>query len=172
MVLFCSFNFIYAENGNEEFIKGYEYYQKADYKNSEKMFLESIKKGNIRANYNLANLYLEKKDYKNAEKYYGEVLLKADRRDTEVLLSTIFNLAKLDLEVGEYGKAKSLLEFLFKKTPENPKVSYALGVISYYIDNNYSEAERYLKKSLEDVKNDKKLENNIKILLEQINKNK
>ena len=169
MMLIFSFSIIYAANGDEEFLKANEYYKKNDYSNAEKMFLESIKKGNIRANYNLATLYLNKKEYKKAEKYYLDVLEKGDRKDTELISATIFNLGQLDLEIGEYGKAEYMFKFLADKFPKDTIYSSKLGAF-YFVQGKYSEAEKYLKQALNYIKNDKNLENKVKKLLEEIDK--
>ena len=158
IMLIFSFSIIYAANGDEEFLKANEYYKKNDYSNAEKMFLESIKKGNIRANYNLATLYLNKKEYK-----------KGDRKDTELISATIFNLGQLDLEIGEYDKAEYMFKFLADKFPKDTIYSSKLGAF-YFVQGKYSEAEKYLKQALNYIKDDKNLENKVKKLLEEIDK--
>ena len=117
----------------------------------------------------IALKYEKKGDFKKAEKYYLDVLEKGDRKDTELISATIFNLGQLDLEIGEYDKAEYMFKFLADKFPKDTIYSSKLGAF-YFVQGKYSEAEKYLKQALNYIKDDKNLENKVKKLLEEIDK--
>ena len=112
-----------------------------------------------------ANEYYKKNDYSNAEKMFLESIKKWDRKDTELISATIFNLGQLDLEIGEYDKAEYMFKFLADKFPKDTIYSSKLGAF-YFVQGKYSEAEKYLKQALNYIKDDKNLENILKKLLE------
>ena len=114
-------------------------------------------------------MYLQKKDYEKAEKYYLEVLEKTDRRDVEVITLTVFNLGQLDMATGQYEKAEYMFKFLSDKVPQNPQYSSKLGVV-YFIQGKYPEAAKYFKQTLNNIKGDKNLENEVRRALEETNK--
>ena len=155
IMLIFSFSIIYAANGDEEFLKANEYYKKNDYSNAEKMFLESIKKGNIRANYNLATLYLNKKEYKKAEKildnlligdpdnikyHFYRVLCKIylGNKDTENIEKLLEKIKEFEmLEKTDYKKYLNWLTYEGFNTIDNGDIKDL-----YYLCGNY---EKYCK---------------------------
>ena len=162
MLLIFSFSISYGANGNEEFLKANEYYEKNDYSNAEKMFLESIKKGNIRANYNLATLYLNKKEYDKAERYFLDALKKTSG-DPELEKSTLFNLSRLYQITNQNDKAEKYLKISSKNT-NDVSAKIELGT-TYFYQKKYDLAEKTYLSVLNKIKDKKELSDNVKINL-------
>jgi tetratricopeptide repeat protein len=162
MLLIFSFSISYGANGNEEFLKANEYYEKNDYSNAEKMFLESIKKGNVRANYNLATIYLNKKEYSKAEKYFLDAL-KKNNGDPELEKSTLFNLSRLYQITNQNDKAEKYLKMSSKST-NDVSAEIELGT-TYFYQKKYDLAEKAYVSALNKIKDKKELSDNVKINL-------
>jgi len=161
MFLFA-FSMGYAANGNEEFLKANEYYEKNDVVNAEKMFLESIKKGNVRANYNLATIYLNKKEYSKAEKYFLDAL-KKNNGDSELEKSTLFNLSRLYQITNQNDKAEKYLKMSSKST-NDVSAEIELGT-TYFYQKKYDLAEKAYVSALNKIKDKKELSDNVKLNL-------
>ena len=94
---------------------------------------------------NLGVMYAKKGDFEKAEEKYQEAM----ELDPKVIPVAAKNLGYLYMEKGEVDKAQEMFIKVIKENPEikDDKFFYAFGT-SYFLQNQYEQAETYLKKAV------------------------
>ena len=112
----------------------------------------------IEGTYNYAAMNEKLGDLKTAKKIF-KTLVENDKNG-----DVYFHLGKIDFKEKNYASA---LDNYMKAAKLGNKYSYNEIAVLYDFDNNYKEAEKYYKKSIETAKSKKALQNFEKMLQEQ-----
>jgi AraC-like DNA-binding protein len=135
----------------------------------------------LKAQMNLANIYVKKGDFKNAEKQYLASLVLAKQNDLSIQITTLYyNLGYVSFGQKKYEKALvyfnkvDSISVYETNRLEQIKTMYYLGKIHYHYEN-YKESERYLNlydakfKKYENLKEEETLSVNFFIANKEVN---
>lgn len=159
------------------------YENKKNYIEAEKNYLKAIEKGNLNAIRNLAGMYYDQSKNDKALKYYEEFLKYAENEYVYFMIGSLHQASGRITEAKKYflksaemnkdGYAENRLGLIYDEDEGNQKealkwylkgaekgnISAQRNLSLFYLElGNYTEAEKWIKKAIENAKKENDLE--------------
>ncbi len=135
-----SIGFLYFQEGDEQTARQY-------FPADEELDMEEVR---FVKDMKLANLAFKEENYPEAAKGYDDLLPRFDTYGGEEKYPSFYGaFGESLIEVGDTIRSKEYLNKAYDLNPSEGVVCTNLGVIAYFYDKDYNEAERYFAEAIE-----------------------